>query len=410
MMKESKALDVRNVAVAFDDKPVLKNINFTADKGEFIGIIGPNGAGKSTLLKCLRGLIPKTSGEVLFSGQSIHQLADKQLAGIVAYMQQGVNVSFGFSALEIVLTGRYPYLNWWQSESKDDYAIARKYMEFTGVSELEKVPVQNMSGGQRQRVLLAKVLTQETPIIFLDEPTASLDLLYQEEIFDHCKKICLDGKTVLIVAHDLKLAAKFCTRLILLTHGEVVADGLPQFVVTAENLEKTYGLHSAVFVNKVTGHLDIHTYAAATISTNPTVHIIGGGGTADQLLRHLHEKGYNLSIGVLQQGDTDADVAAAFGVESILSSAFTEFSLEAINSNKEKIAQAEMVILTNLCFGQLNLANLVAAFSAKQLIIIEDLPIEQRDFTQGAATKLYKKLVESSNVTVQTTTDFLEKT
>ena len=166
MMKESKALDVRNVAVAFDDKQVLKNINFTADKGEFIGIIGPNGAGKSTLLKCLRGLIPKTSGEVVFFGQSIQQLADKQLAGIVAYMQQGVNVSFGFSALEIVLTGRYPYLNWWQGESKDDYAIARKYMEFTGVSELEKVPVQNMSGGQRQRVLLAKVLTQETPIVF----------------------------------------------------------------------------------------------------------------------------------------------------------------------------------------------------------------------------------------------------
>lgn len=109
-------------------------------------------------------------------------------------MQQEINISFGFTALEIVLSGRYPYLGWWKGESKADYDIARKYMKFTGISDLENTPVQSMSGGQRQRVLLAKVLTQETPMIFLDEPTASLDLVYQEEIFTHCKNICEHGK------------------------------------------------------------------------------------------------------------------------------------------------------------------------------------------------------------------------
>jgi len=396
------------MTVAFDDKQVLNDISFAAEKGEFVGIIGPNGAGKSTLLKAMRGLLPNTRGTVLLYSQPIQKLADKQLACIVAYMQQEINVSFGFTALEIVLAGRYPYLGWWKNESKEDYAIARKYMEFTGVSELENIPVQNMSGGQRQRVLLAKVLTQQTPIVFLDEPTASLDLLYQEEIFNHCRNICQQGKTVFIVVHDLKLAAKFCTRLILIADGEIVADGLPEEVVTAENLEKTYGLHSAVFINKVTGSLDIHTYAAATLCTKSKVHVIGGGGTSSQLLRHLHEKGYNLSIGVLQQGDTDVDVAMAFGAESIVSSAFTAFSPEVISSNKEKIAQADLVILANLCFGQQNMANLLAAFDAKKLIVIEDLPIKQRDFTQGAATELYKKLVRQSNVTVQTTIAFLD--
>jgi len=410
MVLQRRALEVRDMNVTFAEQHVLKDISFTAEKGEFVGIIGPNGAGKSTLLKAMRGLIPNTRGTVLFYNQPIQALADKQLARIVAYMQQEINVSFGFTALEIVLAGRYPYLGWWKGESKADYGIARKYMEFTGVSQLENVPVQSMSGGQRQRVLLAKVLTQETPIIFLDEPTASLDLLYQEEIFHHCKTICQQDKTVFIVAHDLKLAAKFCTRLILLAEGEIVADGLPEEVVTAENLEKTYGLHSAVFMNKVTGNLDIHTYAAATMIDKGKVHIIGGGGTAGELLRHLYEKGYNLSIGVLQQGDTDADVAAAFGVESVICSAFTAFSPEVIRSNTEKITQAEMVILTNLCFGQQNMDNLRAAFYAKKLMIIEDLPIEQRDFTQGAATELYIKLVKQPNVTVQTTIDFLNGT
>lgn len=408
-MRDQIAIDVQNLNIVFEEKSILKDISFTAGKGEFIGIIGPNGAGKSTLLKAMRGLIPSSQGEVLFYNQPIQKLNDKALARIVAYMQQEINISFDFTALEIVLTGRYPYLGWWKGESKNDYDIARKYMKFTGISELENIPVQSMSGGQRQRVLLAKVLAQETSIIFLDEPTASLDLLYQEEIFNHCKNICEQGKTVLMVAHDVKLATKFCTRLLLLADGQIIGDGLPEEVVTAKNLKKTYGLHSAVFMNKVTGNLDIHTYAAATLSKKPKVHIIGGGGTASQLLRHLYEQGYTLSIGVLQQGDTDGDVATAFGVESIVSSAFTEFSLEAINQNEKKIVQADLVILTNLYFGQQNMANLLAAFHAKQLIIIEDLPIEERDFTQGKATELYQKLVKQSNVKIQTTIAFLEE-
>ena len=140
-------LSVRNMNVAFDEKQVLKNINFTAEKGEFIGIIGPNGAGKSTLLKAMRGLMPSNRGAVLLNDQPIGILSDKKLARIVAYMQQEINVSFGFTALEVVLAGRYPYLGWWKDESRVDYDIARKYMGFTGVSELENIPVQNMSGG-----------------------------------------------------------------------------------------------------------------------------------------------------------------------------------------------------------------------------------------------------------------------
>lgn len=404
------ALAAINVGVTTADKVILKDISFTAKQGEFIGIIGPNGAGKSTLLRGLRGIGAITSGDVRLFGQSIYTMGDKQMARTIAYMQQEINVGFDFNALEVVLAGRYPYLNWWQNEQKEDYEIARKYMAFTGVEGLADKSVQQVSGGERQRILLAKVLTQETPLIFLDEPTASLDLLYQEEIFRHCQVMCQEGKTVLIIAHDIKLAAKFCTRLILLAGGTIIADGRPEEVITAPNLQKAYGLHSDVFINKVTGNLDIHTYEAARTATRqPTVHVIGGGGTAGNILRLLHERCYNLSGGVFQQGDTDADVGLAFGIQAIVDQPFCVIDKVKGRENREKILAADFTVLSNLYYGQQNLDNLEAAFVAKKLIVIEDTDIAERDFTGGQATERYHELLKMPQVTVMSSVQFAEQ-
>jgi iron complex transport system ATP-binding protein len=409
-MTGQSVLTVDAVSVQIGQKLILQNISFAAKSGEFIGIIGPNGAGKSTLLRGIRGMSPLSSGEVQVLEQSIQRLGDKQMARIVAYMQQEVNVGFGFTAQEVVLAGRYPYLKWWQNEQSEDYQIAQKYMAFTGVDLLADKPVQQMSGGERQRVMLAKVLAQETPLIFLDEPTASLDLVYQEEIFRYCKAMCKQGKTVLIIAHDIKLAAKFCSRLLLLADGAVVADGPPAQVITVPNLEKAYGLHSAVFINKVTGNLDIHTYAAASgTAVCKKVHLISGGGSGANLIRLLHEKSYHLSGGVFQQGDTDADVAMAFGVDAVVGQSFSSIDELQSKKNREKIAAADWTLLSNLCYGEQNLDNLEAAFAASKLIIIEDTLIEDRDYTGGKATALYRKLVTLPQVTVMTTAGFREK-
>ncbi len=407
---EQQVLAVDKVGVSLGQKPVLQDITFTAERGEFIGIIGPNGAGKSTLLRSLRGLCPVSGGEIRIAGQPLHSLGNKQMARTIAYMQQEVNTGFGFTALEVVLAGRYPYLAWWQNEREEDYMIARKYMAFTGVEQLADKSVQQVSGGERQRILLAKVLAQETPLIFLDEPTASLDLVYQEEIFRYCCALCEQGKTVLIVAHDIKLAAKFCSRLILLTDGKVVADGTPGEVITVENLEKAYGLHSAVFINKVTGTLDIHTYAAAGVTTGgQTVHIIGGGGAAGDIMRLLHEKSYKLSGGVFQEGDTDFDVAMAFGVDHVTGQSFCAIDKMLAKENRGKIAAANWTILSNLCYSEQNLDNLKAAFTAEKLIVIEDSPIQQRDFVRGKAVRLYRQLVQRPQVTVMTAAQFAAK-
>ncbi|WP_371378696.1 ABC transporter ATP-binding protein [Sporomusa aerivorans] len=403
-------LSVANVGVTLSDRIILKDISFSVMPGEFVGIIGPNGAGKSTLLKGLRNMGVISDGDIRVFGQPIGNMGDKQLARMIAYMQQEVNIGFGFTALEMVLAGRYPYLKWWQNEQSEDFAIARKYMAFTGVESLAEKSVQQVSGGERQRILLAKVLAQDTPLIFLDEPTASLDLVYQEEIFRYCQVMCQQGKTVLIVVHDIKLAAKFCSRLILLANGTVVADGAPQDVITAQNLERAYGLHSAVFINKVTGNLDIHTYeAAGTLGRQRSVHIIGGGGAAGKIMRLLHEKSFALSGGVFQQGDTDADVAAAFGVKAIVGPPFCVISQEHGNENQEKIHAADITVLCNLYFGQQNMANLKAAFAARKLIVIEDTPVEERDFTGGEAAQLYRNLISLPQVTVLSSNQFAQQ-
>ncbi|QJW44857.1 ABC transporter ATP-binding protein [bacterium BFN5] len=410
-MSRHALITVENLSVRLGHKVILKDIHFTVRPGEFIGIIGPNGAGKTTLLRSLRGLWPVVSGSVTVKGQSISSMTDKQLARLMAYMQQEVNISFGFTALEVVLAGRYPYLKWWQNESVEDYELAFKYMKFTGVEKLAGKSVHRVSGGERQRIFLAKVLAQETPLMLLDEPTASLDLVYQEEIFRHCQTLCKQGKAALLVAHDIKLAAKFCTRLILIADTQIVADGEPALVITADNLRKSYGLHSAVFTNQVTGHLDLHTYDCSGKITEPTtVHVIGGGASAASVIRNLYEKAYTLSGGVFFDGEVDVDIAQAFAVDYLAGPAFCAISATLGQQNRAKIAAADWTVLCNLCYGRQNLDNLQAAFSARKLIIIEDTPIEERDFTGGEAAGLYKQLVSMPQAVVMTTAHLMAAT
>ena len=134
-------------------------------------------------------------------------------------------------------------------------------MAYTGVLELAEKPLHAMSGGQRQRVLLAKVLAQQTPVLFLDEPATGLDIIYQEEIFRFCRELCAAGKTVLLVAHELSLAARFCSRLLLIGRGTLLADGMPQAVLTDELLTRAYGAPVCVVENPVTHHAEVYTEA-----------------------------------------------------------------------------------------------------------------------------------------------------
>lgn len=252
-------IELKALSIGYEGKTVIKGINAKIDRGEIIGIIGANGAGKSTLLKTIRGMLPTKSGDILYFGKNMKDFQDKELAKKVAYLQQNVEVGFGYTGQDIVLAGRYPYMKWYEAESEKDRELALDCMEYTGTRDLADRPMTEMSGGQRQRVLLAKVLAQQTPILFLDEPTTGLDMVYKEEIFRFARDLAVAGKTVLMVVHELDLAAKYCSRIFLLGEGHLMADGRPEKVFTEELLNRAYNADICITRNPLNNSWEIST-------------------------------------------------------------------------------------------------------------------------------------------------------
>ncbi|HWR09204.1 ABC transporter ATP-binding protein [Sporomusa sp.] len=400
-------INVKALSAGYEKKTVLQDISFSVRQGELIGIIGANGAGKSTLLRTMRGILPRKGGRVELFGQEVGVIPEKALAKQVAFLQQSVEIGFGYTTKEVVAAGRYPYLSWWQGESPEDEKIICESMEYTDVLDLADTPLTNISGGQKQRVLLAKVLAQQTPILFLDEPMTGLDVVYQEEIFRFCQRLCRQGKTILLVVHDLSAAARFCSRLLLIAQGGLLADGAPTAVLTKDNLSRAYGLPVQVIHNPVTGSVEVF---AGLRNDNKEkqqcVHVIAGGGCACTVIRRLATAGFAVSVGVVADGDSDAEAARIFAEHYVITQPFADIDAAAAAENARLIAQADVTILCSLHISKNNLSNLDAALQAKNLIILEDSPIAGRDYTGGQATVLYRRLLEKDHVQVMPTAKF----
>ena len=394
-MNSENIIEIQKLNFTINDNKILKNISLSVKTGEFVGLIGPNGAGKTTLLKCING-INKADGVIKIKNKPIQEQSDKKLATEVSLMHQNTTISFPFPAIEIVMMGRYPYLKRLQHESKQDYNIAKKNMEYTDTSKLENSPITEMSGGERQRVLFAKTLTQDTDIILLDEPTASLDITYQEQIFKYSKERSRQGITIIAAIHDLKIAARYCTRLILMNEGIIVADGSPEEVLTSRNLSQVYGINALVYKNRITGLLDIYINKFNNQKKSERIHVIGGGGSASGILRELYEQGYYISAGVFSHGDSDIGSAEVFGIEYLVEKPFSEISDERNNENVLLVKNSDMVILCNMPFGNQNFRNLETAKYAQKLVIIEDELPEARDFTNGKAIQIYNELKKNA--------------
>jgi len=392
------ALVIEDLSFYIEENCILNGISLRIKKGEFVGLIGPNGAGKTTLLKCINGIY-KGKGNVEINGKDLKKLSCKKIAREVSLMHQNTSISFPFSCLDIVLSGRYPYLKRLQTESQDDYRIARGYMEYTDTLKFEARPVTELSGGERQRVFFAKVLTQETDLVLLDEPTASLDIAHEQEIFRYSGELSRSGKTVIAAVHDLKIASRYCTRLILMKDGCILADGSVDEVLTSENISKAYGIEALVYRNKISRQLDFYIRQRKDEATERHIHIIGGGGSASGIIRQLFEHGYKVSVGVLVQGDSDLQCAEVFGIDSISCEPFSDISDNSFKQNIEYVRKADLTILCDMPFGRQNLRNLEAAKFAQKLVILEDTPPEIRDFTEGEAIKIYTELKKKAIIT-----------
>lgn len=236
------AINTFNVSYAFAGRPALKNLSFSIGKGEFFIIIGPNGSGKTTLLKVFAGLLRPQEGHVEILGRRIGSYKQKSLARTIAMVPQHLPLDFPFTVAEAVLMGRAPYHGALGIEREKDLAIAEKAMAFTGIEHLSDRQLSQLSGGEQQRVFIARAICQEPQIMLLDEPTASLDPAHQVRIMDLMEKLKAEKQvTVIMVSHDINIAAMYSDQLLLIKDGQICSIGLPQKVLSFQNLEESYG-------------------------------------------------------------------------------------------------------------------------------------------------------------------------
>ena len=237
------AIDIQNISHDYGgDGFVLKNLSLCIQRGDFFIIIGPNGSGKTTLMKAIAGLLKPKQGNLKILGLPIESYSRKILAKTVAFVPQMTTLDFPFTVTEVVLMGRSPHLGILGLEHEKDLEIAHQAISFTGVEHLADRKIDQLSGGEKQRVFIARAICQEPQIILLDEPTASLDLAHQIRTMDLMEQLKKEKKiTVVMVSHDVNLAAMYSEKLLLLKDGEIASLGFPKEVLTYQKLEEVYG-------------------------------------------------------------------------------------------------------------------------------------------------------------------------
>jgi len=232
-------------------RAVIDGVSIDVAANELVGILGPNGSGKTTMLRLVAGVERPWSGRVRLDGTEVTAFPRRELARRLAVVPQETVLTFDYSALEIALMGRYPHLGAFEVEGPDDLAAAAAALESTGTSAFAERPFRTLSGGEKQRVVIASALAQlhggHGSLLLLDEPTASLDLRYQLEVASLLVKLrASSGITILLSTHDLRLAAKVCTRVLLLSRGRLLADGPPADVLTPALVGELFDVDPAV--------------------------------------------------------------------------------------------------------------------------------------------------------------------
>lgn len=246
-------LSARALRVGYGDHTVIENLTLDLADRSFTAIVGPNGCGKSTLLKTFARVIRPSAGEILLAGERLGALRGKQLARRMSLLPQSPIAPDGITVRDLVARGRHPHHTLLRQWSRLDDTVIAAALERTGLTSLAAERVSALSGGQRQRVWIAMVLAQDTPVILLDEPTTFLDIAHQYELLELCAELNREGRTIVVVLHDLNQAARFATDLVVLRDGALWQHGAPAEVLTAPMLHDVFGLAATVIDDPLTG-------------------------------------------------------------------------------------------------------------------------------------------------------------
>lgn len=399
-------LTARNVWFGYiPDQPVLRGVSIDAAQGELLGILGPNGSGKTTLLRVMAGYLHPWDGDVSLGGRPLQQMDARELSRKRAVVEQRLSAPFAFPVYDYVLLGRTPYLSRFRSAGAADHHAVVEALDRTHTLHLQDRDVSELSGGELQRVMIARALAQEPRFLLLDEPTSHLDIRHQLEVMNLLADLSRDIAVVTIV-HDINLAARYCHRVALLGGGRVRVDGAPSTVLTPASLEETFDVTALKrFLPENRGHQFIFSLPPKNQHGHGRrVQIICGGGTGMHVLLSLDAAGYEVGVGVLNEGDEDLSIARSLGCETITSPPFSEIDSGARTALARACERADALVVVAMPVGPGNLANLevVSEYAGEKPVILLDGESEQGfdrfDYTGGHATRLYRGIAQSGEV------------
>jgi iron complex transport system ATP-binding protein len=256
------AIELSGLSFGYAERPLFDDFALEIATGEFMGIIGPNGAGKSTLLRLVAGLLRPDRGSIRLGGQELSAMGRADVARRVGVVLQENPFAFDYSVSDVVMMGRNPYLGRFQRPGREDAAKVARSLELADAAGLRDKGINEISVGEKQRVVLARALAQEPEILLLDEATSHLDIAHQQGICRTLTGLNRQGRTIVLLSHDLNLAALYCSRLLLLDRGRVAACDVPERVVTGSLIRSVYGVEPILTCHPETGRPQVMLPAA----------------------------------------------------------------------------------------------------------------------------------------------------
>jgi iron complex transport system ATP-binding protein len=397
------ALRFANATVGYRNVPVVSNVDLRLSEGEIVGLVGPNGSGKTTLLRAVTGDATVINGTFSIEGRARADYTPREMARIVGVLPQTAPQTFAFSVREFVELGRHPHLGRLSGPGPADDAAVERALRMTDTARLASTGVDTLSGGDLQRATLAQALAQEPRILLLDEPTSHLDIDHTLMVLDLVRSLADDGMAVLAVFHDLGLAARYADRIAVLSGSRLLACGPPARVLTSELIARVFRVRAVVGTDVVSGSVSVTPVLRDDAMTGcehaPRVLVISGASTGASLIRSLVARGFDVSCGALDRGDTDQAVAQALGLARVDLPAFGAVDDEAAKRVAHLARHAEAIVIGATPFGPSNLENLrVAVESDKPLVVVDTG--EERDFAKGEARRYLARASNRGAVTV----------